>query len=171
MTFTTINSAAITVGQPIKADLISLIKTNEDDLNTRLTTVESSSRKVQVFKFYMMNASSFSTATGLAIFRAEESFTLTKGAFQIFSLGTLTGFLEIDVLKNTGNLDTGTWATVFTTKPKITYATAAAGDITTNQVFAAGSIAMTAGQYLRLDITIAPTGGVIPRILLDIYGE
>jgi hypothetical protein len=170
MAFTSISSTSIEVGDALKKDLFDLIKGNEDDLNTRLTAVESSSKKIDVFKFLLLNGSSFSTVTGLAYFRAEDTFTITKAAIQIFEKNSLAGFLEIDILKSTTNLNSASFTSIFTTKPKITYSTAADYDISTNQVLNSAMINIVPGNYLRLDITIAPTGGVIPKILIDCFG-
>lgn len=171
MSYTSISSSSIEVGDALKKELFDLIKGDLDDHETRLNSVEATVKKIDVFKFLLLNGSSFSTATGLAYYRAEDDFTLTKGAIQIFEKGSLAGFLEIDIKKSTTDLDGASFSSVYTTKPKITYSTASNYDESTNQVFDVSAIDIQAGDYLRLDITIAPTGGVIPKIFITSYGE
>lgn len=171
MAYVTINAAAIEVGDPVTADLLAKIKANEDDLNTRVDSLEATNKKIEVFKFMLLNGSSFSTATGLAYYRAEDNFTITKGAIQIFEKGSLAGTLEFDVKKSVTDLDGTSFTTIFTTKPSIVYASAADYDESTNQVINSSSAIITAGDYLRLDITSAPTGGVVPKALVTVYGE
>ena len=156
--------------KPLKKELFDLIRSNEIDLDNRLTNVESSAKKIEIFKFLLLNGSVFTTATGLTYFRSEDTFTITKAAIQIFEKNSLAGFLEIDILKSTTNLNSSSFTSIFTTKPKITYASATDYDISTNQVFNSSMINIVPGNYLRLDITIAPTGGVIPKILIDCFG-
>ena len=171
MTFVTIAPARYEVGDPVTADLVSDIVEDLNDLNTRTDSLETTNKKIDIFKFMLLNGSSFSTATGLAYYRAEDNFTITKGAIQIFEKGSLAGTLELDVKKSTTNLDGPSFTTIFTTKPAIVYASAADYDESTNQVINSSSAIITAGDYLRLDITSAPTGGVIPKILVTVYGE
>ena len=172
MAFTPINSASIEVGDALKKEIFDLVKSNFDDHETRINSVESSANKIDIFKFLLLNGSSFSTATGIAYYRAEDDFTITKGAIQIFEKGTLTGAVEIDIKKSTTNMDNASFTSIFTTKPKITYASAADYDESSNQVLNGAMTSILSGDYLRLDITITPTNtGVIPKLFITSYGE
>jgi len=171
MPFVTIDPLTIEVGDPLKAELFDKIKDNEDDLDSRVNTIETNATKIDVFKFLLLNGSVFSTATGLSYFRAESTFTITKGAIQIFEKGSLAGFLEIDVKKSTTDLDTLSFSSIFSVKPKITYSTASDYDESSNQVLNGATTTISPGDYLRLDITIAPTGGVVPKFFITVYGE
>lgn len=171
MVFVSINPASIQVGDPIKSELTTLIKDNLDDLDQRVTAQATSAKKVEIFKYLLLNGSSFSTATGLDYYQAVESFTITNAEIRIFEVGALTGFIEIDIKKSTTDMDTASFSSIFTTKPKITYATANDYDASTNQVFNTGLISIVAGDILRLDITIAPTNGVLPKLQIIAYGE
>jgi hypothetical protein len=172
MAFTQIDSASLDVGDPLKKELFDLIRSNEIDLNSRLNSVESTAKKIDIFKFLLLNGSSFPTATGIAYYRAEDDFTITKGAIQIFEKGTLTGSVEVDIKKSTTDLDGVSFSSVFTTKPKIDFATASDYEESSNQVLNSSQAIISAGEYLRLDITITPTStGVIPKLLINCYGE
>jgi hypothetical protein len=174
MPFVTINPAAIEVGDPVTADLLTKIKNNEDDHETRIDSLEATNKKIEVFKYLILNGSSFSTATGLDHYRAEDSFTVTKVAIQIFEKnGVSSGSLEIDVKKSVTNLNGASFSTIMTTKPSINFATASDYDESTNQVINTLNASVTAGQYLRLDITSTPSGasGVAPKFLVTVYGE
>lgn len=171
MAYTSINSSSIEVGDPIKKELLDRIKANEDDLDARVTALSVGAAKVEIFKYLLLNGSSFSTATGLDYYQAIESFTITNAEIRIFEKGSLTGSIEIDVLKSVTNMDSPSFTTIFTTKPKIVLASASDYDTSTNQVFNSGQVAINAGDILRLDITIAPTNGPLPKLQIIVYGE
>jgi len=172
MPFVAINSADIEVGDPITADLFTQIKDDLDNHESRVNSLETTTPKINVFKFLLLNGSSFSTAAGVTYYRSEDDFTITKAAIQIFEKNSLTGFVEIDIKKSTTNMDNASFSSIFTTKPKITYSTAADYAETTNQVLASPASTIAVGNYLRLDITITPTNtGVIPKLFITCYGE
>jgi hypothetical protein len=171
MAFTPINSAAIKIGDSLKKELFDLIKTDLDDHETRINSLESTAAKVDIFKFLLLNGSSFSTATGLAYYRAEDTFTITKAAIQIFEKNGGAGSIEIDIKVSTTDLNGTSFTSIFTTKPKLIYASIADYAESSNQVFDAARINIVPGDYLRLDITIVPTSGVLPKMLITSYGE
>lgn len=169
--FSSISSLAIAVGSAIKKELWDKVKNNFDDLNSRVNTLETVATKVPVIKFYVLNASSFSTATGLHYYESDIDFTITSAFIRIFEKGSLSGNLEIDIKKSTTDLDGTSFVSIFTTKPKIDYSLASDYDASTNQVFDAGQINVAVGDFIRFDITQAPTSGVISKFLLTVYGE
>lgn len=171
MAFTSISSLAIAVGKAIKAELFGLIKSNLDDHETRINQIETTSAKLPIIKFYVLNASSFSSATGLYYFESNDTFTITSAYIQIFEVGSLAGTFEIDIKKSTTNLDSTSFNSVFTTKPSINFSTASNYDKSTNQVFDSTKIDIVPGDYLRLDITQTPTSGVMSKFLITVYGE
>lgn len=171
MPFVTIDPLTIEVGDPLKKELFDTIKDDLDDLDSRATSVEASAKKVELFKYVLLNGSGFTTATGLDYYQAIESFTITSAAIRIFEKGSLTGSIEVDVKKSTTNMDNASFTTIFTTKPKITYASASDYDTSTNQVFNNSLINIVADDILRLDIITAPTNGVLSKLQLIIYGE
>ena len=171
MAYVTINPANIQVGDPITAELFTQIKDNLDDLNSRSTDLESTARKVPIFMFDLVNASSFATATGLAYYQSVDTFTVTSAEIRIYEKGSLTGAVEIDIKRSTTDMDSGSFTSIFTTKPKITYASATNYDTSTNQVFNPGQISISPGDILRLDITETPSNGPLPKLKLIVYGE
>ena len=169
MAFVTIPSGSIDIGDPITKNLFDTIKANEDDLDARVTALSIGSALIRVFEDVCWSASSATTMTGRAYFVADQAFTLTSARIRIFEKGSLTGALEIDLKKNTTFNNTG-MTSVFTTKPKITWASASDYNWSTNQVFNGASIAVAAGSVLRLDITELPTG-TLGKFYVEVYGE
>jgi hypothetical protein len=171
MAFTPINSNEIEVGDPIRAELLNKIKTDLDDLDSRTSNLEISTPKITFIKFLLLNGSVFPTATGLYYYEADEAFIITEANIRIFEKGSLTGAVEIDIKRSTTNMDNASFTTIFTTKPKITYASASDYDKSTNQVFNNTQINIAVGDILRLDITQTPGNGVLPKLLITAYGE
>lgn len=171
MPFTPIDSATIQVGDPLKAELFTTIKEDLDYLDSQINTVLLSAKKVEVFKYLLLNGSSFPTATGLDYYQAVEDFILTDAVIRIFEVGSLTGSVQIDVKRSTTNMDNASFTTVFTTKPSVNYSTAVDYQSSTNQVFDSAQTTINAGDILRLDITGTPSSGVLSKVQLLIYGE
>lgn len=171
MAFSSISSLAIAVGQAIKAELWGKVKNNFDDHETRINLIEASASKVPVIKFYVLNASNFSSATGLYYWESNDNFTITSAYVQIFEVGSLTGTFEVDIKKSTTDLNGTSFTSIFTTKPSIDFSTASDYDKSINQVFDSSKIAISSGDYLRFDITQAPSSGVMSKFLITVYGE
>lgn len=173
MAFTTISTSDLDVGDPIKKELLDLIKSNQDDLDSRVTAVEGSAGKVIIFNDVVINASGLSsggTITGLDMYRAESNFNLTDAKVYIFTKGSLTGNLEMDI-QLSSSADFTSSNSVFTTLPKIVYSTASDYDESANTVFNATYQSITAGEYLRLDFTELPAGGTIGKLGVYLIGE
>lgn len=171
MAFSSISSLVIAVGSAIKKELFDKIKNNFDDLDARLNQIETTSNKIQVIKFDVINASSFSTATGLYFYEADVPFTITSAYLRIFEVGSKTGSIEVDILRSSTDLDDSSFNSIFTTKPSVNYSTASDYDMSVNQVFDPGQISVSAGDFLKLNITQTPTSGVASRFLVTLYGE
>jgi len=173
MAFTTIDSATLKVGDPLTKNLLDLIKSNEDDLDSRVTAVEGSSGKVVIFNEIVINAATLAdggTITGLDLYRAESNFNLTDAKVFIFTKDGLTGNLEMDV-QLSSSADFTSSNSVFTTKPKIVYSSASDYDESANTVFNATYQSITAGQYLKLNISEVPSGGTIGKFGIYFIGE
>jgi len=171
MAFSSISSLAIAVGSAIKKELWDKVKNNFDDLETRLNAIESSSSKIPIIKFFVLNGSEFSTGTGLYYWESNDNFTITSAYVQIFEKGSLTGTFEVDIKKSTTDLNSTSFTTIFTTKPSLVYASIADYAKSTNQVFDATKTSMVVGNLLRFDITQMPTSGVMSKFLITVYGE
>ena len=169
MAFVTLDPTLLDVGDPTKKEIFDSLKSNQDDLDTRLTTQEQGVGKIVVFNDLVVNASSASTLTGLDFFRANAAFTLIDAKVSIFTVGSLTGTLQFNILKNS-SLDPAGMTTVFTTRPSIDLGTATDFDESSNAIFDVGQIGVADGDYLRLDITSLPTP-VIGSFYLTVFGE
>ena len=173
MAYTSINSTNLEVGKPLKKELVDLIKSNEDDLDSRISAVEGSAGKIVIFNEIIINGATLAsggTITGLDLYRAESDFNLTDSKVYIFTKGSLNGNLEIDV-QVSSSADFTSSNSVFTTKPKIVYSTASDYDESANTVFNATYQSVTAGQYLRLDISELPGNGSIGKFGIYFIGE
>ena len=120
-------------------------------------TVQEGGGKFNIWNDNVLNADSAASLTGLDHHVAINNFSLVTARVEIFSAGTLTGDLEMDILKSTtGN--TGTFTTVFSTKPKIDLATASDGDTSVDHTPAVFSVtSVSTDDVIRVDITSLPT--------------
>ncbi len=169
MAFVTLDPNLLDVGDPVKKEIFDTIKSNEDDLDSRLTTQENGAGKIIVYNDLVLNAASAASFTGLDMFRASSAFTLIDAKVVIFETGSLTGTLEIDIKKNS-SLNPAGFTTVFTTKPSINLGTASDYDESTNAVFDSGQISVSDNDYLRFDVTSLPTP-VIGKFFIIVEGE
>jgi hypothetical protein len=155
MAFVPIASGEIEVGKAVKKELFQKIKDNLDDLDFRVAALGASSGIIEVFNVSISNASSASSLTGLIDYRAPINFSLAQVRLEIYETGSLSsGLLEIDILKGPSP-DTAGLTSIFTTLPSINFATAADYDFS-NGVLDSTQQAVTAGEFLRLDITSLP---------------
>jgi hypothetical protein len=171
MAFTEILASEIEVGDALKKELFDKVKSNFDDHEARINDIEQAAKKITVFKFPVLNAASANTFTGLTYYVADEDFTLTHATITIFEKGSLAGAIEIDVKKSTTDLNSTSFTSVFTTKPKITLASASNYDTSSNQVFDNNQIAVSVGDILRFDVTEMPSSGVMGKFIVNVYGE
>lgn len=171
MAFTTLPDSLIQVGKALTRTLFkTYIKDNLDDLDSRMTAIEGSAGKIIILDEIVYNAASFSSTTGLAFYRCAADFNLTDAKVSIFTKGSLTGTLEVDIQK-ASSTDFTSSVSVFTTKPSIAYATASDYDESINAVFDNTNKAVTAGDYLRFDITSMPAGGTLGKFTIYLIGE
>jgi len=171
MPFVTIDPLSIEVGDPIKAELFQNIKNGLDDHESRINSLETTAKRIELIEFQVSNATAASSFTGMYYLPIKDTLTITNAFITIFEKGSLTGNLEIDIKRSTTDLDNPSFTSIFTTKPKIVFSTASDYDLSTNQVFNPGIIALAPGDYLRLDVTELPTNGVIGKFLITCYGE
>lgn len=173
MAFTSINTNDLDVGDPIKKELLDLIKSNQDDLDTRVTGLAANANKIVIFNEIILNAASYgsgATVTGLDLYRCESDFNLTDCKIWIFEKGSLTGNLEIDI-QVSSSADFTSSSSVFTTQPLIDYSTASSYDESTNTVFNPSFQSVSTGDYLRLDITELPASGTLGKFGIFFIGE
>ena len=154
------------VGDPITADDWALIKSNFDDHETRIAAGDVP--VVTVFNGKVFLNTLDPDLTGKDYFTVIQNITITSCYIQIFTKGTSTGALEIDLLK-APSLG-GSYTSIFTTKPSLTMASASNYDKSTNQVFDTNA-ACVAGEVIRLDLTQVPATSVLTQFLIICYGE
>ena len=171
MAYSEIAQALVNVGKPVVQLILQKCRDNFIDLDSRVTTLEGGVGKIEVWNDNVLNADSASSLTGLDHYVATAAFSLVTARVEIFAAGSLTGDLEIDILKSTtGN--TGTFTTIFSTKPKIDLSTASDGDTSADHTAAVFSVTNVAvDDVLRLDVTSLPSGGVIGSFRVLIIGE
>lgn len=174
MAFNTIPDSLIQVGKSITRTLFkTYVKDNLDDLDTRVNAVEANVAKIIVFDDLVLNAANLvdgGSIEGLDVFRAAAPFTLTDAKVSIFTKGTLTGTLEIDVVKSSNTNFSGA-SSVFTTKPSIAMASAANYEESSNAVFDNAQKTLAIGEYLRLDVSQLPSNGPIGKFVVYLIGE
>lgn len=168
MAFSSLSSTLYEVGRAIKKELFSTIKTNQDDLDSRISSLELGAAKVEIFNFPIMNFQSAPTLTGLTYMIADRDFTLIEAKIIIYEKGSASGTLELDIKKGT-SLDDATFSSVFDTQPSLTMSSASDYDESNNAVFNSGQAEITQGDYIRLDLTSIPTG--LNKCSVHVYGE
>ncbi len=170
MAFISLSDTLIQVSKAIKREIFTRLKDNQDDLNSRVVTLEGGANKVQIWGGIVTNASSASTLTGLAYWPAPSDFTLLEVKVGIFEKGSLTGTLEIDVQKS-ADRDPLNFTSVMSNKPTIPFASASDFDDSTDGVIDVTKQDITQGDWLRLDVTSLPSNGVIGKFVIEIFGE
>ena len=152
MVFESVLSSQIEAGKATTKDLFSKIKENEDDLNTRLNTLEGAageSGAITIVNASLHTHNFFSSLQAVARYQAREEINLT--AVIVSRVGTPSLLnsdkLEIDILKS--STINGTYSTIMTTKPSLLASSSAASS--TNGVFSNNVLAN--GDWVRVDIT------------------
>lgn len=110
---------------------------------------------VEIFNATVSVNAAIGPQNGLLHFKAPTNLTVTYSTLQIFEKnGVTSGVMQIDVKKNTTPSSVG-MTSIYTTQPEISFLTASdyAED---NGVI--GTSSVSAGEYLRLDITSIPAG-------------
>jgi hypothetical protein len=160
-----------TVGDALTKSFGDGIIDNQADFQTRITSLEGSAQKIVVFDSTIYNALTASSLTGIIFFRSPSAFSLTAAVISIYDTtgSSLSGTLSFDVQK-ASSPDFTSSTSVFTTKPSLTSFTSYTES--SNAVFKTdGTEDIAADDFLRLDIDSLPTGDVLPRIQIHVYGE
>jgi len=176
MAFVTIPTGWLAVGQALKKQLFDRIKDNFDDHETRLSSVEAGTNKVELFNFEVAGyITNYSTAelTGIGTFKANSNLTITEakivlinGPFSPVSSG-LTGAIEIDLQRSVNN---GlTWNSIFLVRPKIEDGINTTGSASQTPTFITGGESITQGDLVRLSVTSKKD--LQGSFLVQVYGE
>jgi len=169
MAFTPLNINDLDIGDPIKRSILTTVKDDLDDLDSRTSQIEALSNRVLVFDFPIINVNKLTSITGISIFRSSINFTLTDAKVVVYDINGISGTLQIDV-KKLISPSLNTYSTVFTTKPSITFPTTVNYQTSTNAVYDNSMKNIIIGDYLRLDITSLPSS-IITKFHVSIMGE
>jgi hypothetical protein len=169
MAFTSLNINDLDIGDPIKRSIMTTIKDDLDDLDSRASQIEALSNRVMVFDSPVINVNKLTSITGLSIFRSSINFTLTDAKIVVYDINGISGTLQVDV-KKLISPSLNTYSTVFTIKPSITFPTTVNYQESNNAVFDNSMKNIIIGDYLRLDITSLPSS-IITKFHISIIGE
>lgn len=121
----------------------------------------------EIFNHTVLVNGNAPSLTGLSYFLCPSSITINFVRLQLYEKnGISTGNLVIDLKKNTTPEDAG-MATIFSAQPVRNFATDA------DYTFDAGTLsspALSAGSYLRLDVTSIPAGWA-GKFQIAVYGS
>lgn len=150
MAFTTITTAEIAVGEPVKNSTLVKIKDDLDYLNDSLSdivagTVVTPSITLSVNGVYVNYVT-----TGLLKTTTNFALTITN-VFILIDVAGGSGTTEIDIQKMQGASVIGS---IFTTKPSVAFGVGNGG-VSSNAVLHGTNKILVAGDILRLDITSA----------------
>jgi len=169
MAFVTVSTGQIAVGEPVKNELLTKIKDNEDDLDGRTASLEASASRIVVLQDIVVNSGQYSssaTIEELVLFVAPSDFNLITAEVTVFE-DSASGTLEIDLLRSTTGF-AGAFSTVFSTKPSVA---AGSGNDTTSVNTVFSTTAISEGDILRVDITSLMTSPSQRRFFINILGE
>lgn len=158
MSFSSLSSSLYAVGKSVTRQLFNTLKTNQDDLQTRLLSVEATASKIIIYDGFIYGIGGYSTITGSIFHRCQAAFDLTDAKVIVDDFtGITSGTIEIDVQKAT-SLDFTSSVSVFTTQPSLDLSTASNYDESNNAVFDATNKSVSSGDWLRIDFTSIPAG-------------
>lgn len=153
MPFSTIVTTEIEAGDPTTQDLFSKIKTNEDDHETRIVSLEAGSATTYPpYEFYVSGPyEGYTPLLGCGHIRIAFNITVLAGRLAIIKAGT-SGTTQIDFKYKRG---AGSWTSIFSTLPSVA---STSGDyaVSTNGILSVTSL--LAGDLVRMDITTTQAG-------------
>lgn len=170
MAFSSLSSALYAVGRAVTRQLFHTLKTNQDDIQTRMLTLEASANKIVFFDGQILNAARYASATAVIFHRVEADIDITDCKIAIYDKNSISsGTLEIDVQKASGGNDFSASVSVFTTRPSLDLSVASNYTESNNAVLSLTNKVLSEGDYIRIDITSLPTG--LGRFHVYLIGE
>jgi hypothetical protein len=157
MSFTALTTTELQTGKPVSTTTQNKIRTNFDDHEARIETLESGSA-VDLPCITMTVTGPYGllgTFTGTCYTTVNFSLNVTGVRLLIETAGT-SGSTSFDIKKKSGS---GAWTSILTTQPSLP---SSAGDdsVSTNAVINTAVSLILAGDRLRLDLTGAQTNAV-----------
>jgi len=157
MAYTTIDPTAIEVGDPITADLLTLVKTNFDDHETRILANSISVAAINLINEDVKIHYITSSTVGIYFVEVFQDCLVTEGSIQLFVKSpAVTGLITVDIKKNTTTNPSG-FNSLFTTLPTLNMATASDYQRSTGVINPTYQNLLM-GDILRVDITSLPLG-------------
>lgn len=165
MAFTSLTTGSIATGEPVTNSMLTQIKTNLDDLDTRVTNLDLTVAFQPLMFEVLGNYSWKSVTDSIGILKTTIGFNITiTGVFLIIKTPGSSSSTEIDL--KVSRAGGASYNSVMTTKPSVAYS-AGADAISTNGVVNPSYVNCLAGDILRLDVTAMQAGspdGFIVRI-------
>lgn len=169
MAFTPIDPLTIQVGDPITSDTLNLVKTNFDDHESRLNSIEGTGGVVYIFNGDISFAGYSTSQSDVFYYKATSNFSINDFRVQLFSKdGISSGSLIIDLQKSINTNDIN-FNTVLSTTINFNFATDADYSEQTASINSSLS-SITSGQVLRVKIISLPSG-FFGKILLAIGAQ
>jgi hypothetical protein len=161
MAFTALTTGEITSGQPVSSTTQGKIKTNFDDHETRIGSIESGS-SVAYPPLIMRVNGSYRTKT--AILKTTCNFNLMVSGLRLIidHAGTL-GTTQVDVKFKRG---AGAWTSILTTLPSVSY-TSGDDAVSTNAVLNPTYSTLQGGDLIRLDVVSVQTSSMSFMVRID----
>jgi len=157
MAYVTIPASATDVGAPITKDLVDPVRTNLDDHEIRITSMEANAPLVYILNGDMSFSGFDINNPTIFHYKAKVSIVVTDFRIQLFTKGGISsGSLQFDIQKST-NTNDANFATILNTNLSINFATA------TDYTEYTGSLdgtktTIAAGSVLRIKVLSVPAG-------------
>ena len=165
MPFTSLNSTEIAAGKPVTNELMSKIKDNFDNHESRITDIENGQAVDYPPIILRVNGSYSDLSTGekVGVLKTTINFGMEVTGIRIIvdKAGT-SGTLSVDVLKLSG----GSFVSLLTSQP--TVASSSGNDASsTNAILDTTKTVLSAGDILKLDITSVQADGYSFMVRID----
>jgi hypothetical protein len=149
--FSSLSTAQVASGQAVSNPTMDTIRTDLDDLNSRLTTVEGAVGSLPPIDFAVFGTLNPPMAiTGLIYYRVTAAITLTAARAIAWKAGS-AGTLDVDVQYKRGG---GAWTSILSSSIQVGFG---AGDLG----MTTGTLVVTSllpGDFLRLNVNGVQTG-------------
>lgn len=163
MAFTVITSGEIASAEPVTESMLTKVKDNFDDHESRLQDVEAFTSGSDCIILRVNGPYSLYGALN-SVLKTTTSFSATITAARILiDTAGASGTTEIDIKRKRG---VGAYETIFSTKPSVGFA-AGNDALSSNAVVDGTKDDIEAGDILRLDQTSVQVGGVGYLVRLD----
>lgn len=148
MAFTAIDPNATLPGKAVTTDLFDLVRTNQNDHETRLLAAEASVLSFVPIRFPFFGRVKDKTEADFFRFPFDADINQVRLIIAASDAVGTAGTCEVDILHSTSI--TGTFTSIFSTRPSLGFGDGRA--ISTNQVQTSTPFVVTAGDFIRVDI-------------------